>query len=58
MIGEDKMDPNACLRDATEYLEAEDFVRDIMPNGTPDMDSSAEYRDVDWTEISDSWNEG
>lgn len=36
--------------------DAERFVRDMMPDGTPDMKSAAEYDDVDWTEIAEGWN--
>ena len=29
----------------------EGFVRELYPNGTPDMDSAAEYNAVNWIEI-------
>lgn len=38
---------------------AEAFVRDILPDGTPDMDDTdGGYAVVDWQEIADAWNEG
>jgi hypothetical protein len=53
--------------------KVEDFVRDVMPQGTPDfqgMDANGKsvepgqgvgpyaYSQVDWQEIADNWNEG
>ena len=35
----------------------EGFFREFLPNGTPDFDSPADYKSVDWQEIADSWNE-
>ncbi len=36
---------------------AEKFVKNIFPDGTPDMDSFKQYLKVDWNEIADSFNE-
>lgn len=33
----------------------EAFVKELLPNGTDDMDSAKEYRSVDWDEIADAW---
>ncbi len=38
-------------------LLAESIVIQAYPSGTPDMDSSREYADVDWQAIADAWNE-
>lgn len=35
---------------------AEDFVKELMPSGTPDFDSPAEYSDVDWDSIAECMN--
>ena len=32
------------------------FARSYMPDGTPDMDSAADYDAVNWTEIAENWN--
>ena len=43
--------------------EAEEFVREWFPNGTPDMSGETfdpfkhEATDVDWQELADHWNE-
>jgi hypothetical protein len=36
---------------------ARSFVLEVLPNGTPDMSSAAEYRGVDWSAISADFNE-
>jgi hypothetical protein len=36
---------------------AEMFVRELMPDGTPDFDDAGEYDVVDWDEIADGMNE-
>jgi len=36
---------------------AEQFVKEIMPCGTPDFDSPADYEKVDWEEIANGWKE-
>lgn len=33
------------------------FIYEVYPNGTPDMESSDEYRGVDWQHISRALNE-
>lgn len=42
--------------EATER-SAENFVLELMPNGTPDMDTAAEYSEVDWEHIAEVINE-
>lgn len=32
---------------------AEGFARRVMPDGTPDMSSAAEYARVDWQEVAE-----
>lgn len=56
-------------RSALEYLrptttgyrvtarDFEMFMRDLLPDGTPDMDSRHEYDGVDWQEILDGFQE-
>lgn len=36
---------------------AKDFVLDLMPQGTPDMESKLSYRGVNWSEVSRAFNE-
>jgi hypothetical protein len=36
---------------------AQEFVREMMPDGTPDFDDAEEYDAVDWSEIADNMNE-
>jgi hypothetical protein len=36
---------------------AEEFVTELLPNGTPDMDSARDYADVDWLHIAEVINE-
>lgn len=37
---------------------AENFVKELMPEGTPDFDDASEYDAVDWDEIAAAFNEG
>jgi len=37
--------------------DVEEFVRELMPNGTPDMDGAADYNKVDWSEIAEHWEQ-
>ncbi len=37
--------------------DARKFVEGVMPNGTPDFDSAAEYKQVRWGEIAGSLTE-
>ena len=34
----------------------EEFTRDMLPEGTPDMESDTDYNGVNWQEIADAWN--
>lgn len=34
--------------------QLEDFVKELMPKGTPDFDSKKEYNAVDWQELLES----
>lgn len=34
------------------------FVCDLYPNGTPDMDDPDDIKGVDFSEIAESWNAG
>lgn len=46
--------------DVTEPYDAdsaEEKVKEMWPDGTPDMDSPKEYDVVDWNEIADAFNE-
>ena len=36
---------------------AQEFVTEMMPDGTPDFDDPSEYETVDWSEIADSMND-
>ena len=36
---------------------AQQFAHDVLPNGTPDMDSAHDYHKVNWAEIVEAWNE-
>ena len=36
---------------------ARDFVLDILPDGTPDMNGVKDYFAVNWEEIAAAWNE-
>jgi uncharacterized protein (DUF111 family) len=36
-----------------EFVEK--VVRELMPNGTSDMDSAKEFKDVDWDELAEHW---
>lgn len=38
-------------------VEFEQFVRELLPDGTPDMDSVDEYDVVDWDEVLDGFAE-
>jgi hypothetical protein len=33
----------------------EDFVRGLLPEGTPDMDGPGDYDKVDWDQIAKDW---
>jgi hypothetical protein len=35
----------------------EAFVREVMPNGTPDMANAKELDGVDWDELANDWDE-
>lgn len=35
--------------------QVEEFVKDRMPKGTPDMDSEKEFNDVNWEELAENW---
>jgi len=35
----------------------EEAVRDLMPNGTPDMDGPQDYDKVDWSEVMEALGE-
>jgi len=35
----------------------EEFVRENMPEGTPDFDSPADYDNVNWHEVAENFNE-
>lgn len=37
--------------------EVEQFMKEVWPNGTPDMKNSGDYRKVNWKELADMWNE-
>jgi hypothetical protein len=44
-----------CRTWTAEKVEA--FVKSVMPNGTPDMDTTDDgYPAVDWDEIAEHWN--
>ena len=36
---------------------AESFVKELMPEGTPDFDDASDYDVVDWDEIADAFND-
>lgn len=36
---------------------AEDFVKELMPNGTPDFNSPKEYKNVNWSEVAEMIND-
>ena len=36
--------------------DVEEFVREIFPNGTPDMNTNWELELVDYDELADDWN--
>lgn len=36
---------------------AEEFCREVFPNGTPDMLGKEDLVKVNWQEVSDNWNE-
>jgi len=44
-------------RDGFDADEAEDFVVDALPDGTPDFKSPDQYEQVDWQAIADDINE-
>ena len=37
--------------------DLEEFVKELLPNGTPDFDSVNEYNAVDWDEVLRTWAE-
>ena len=48
------------MRRRYKPIEADDvemFVRDLMPDGTPDFDVVRDYAKVDWDEIASHWEE-
>lgn len=45
------------LRRRWSATDAKEFVLDIFPDGTPDMDGPHEYRGVRWLEIARSFDE-
>lgn len=45
------------VRRSADPVEFEEFVRDLLPHGTPDMDGESEYAGVDWDEIIDGFQE-
>lgn len=52
---------NARLEAASDGFtaeSAEQFVRESLPDGTPEMDDTdGGYPAVDWQEVAESWNE-
>lgn len=45
------------IQDPLTAETAEEVIREFYPEGTPDMDSAADYDKVDWDEIAEAFNE-
>jgi hypothetical protein len=41
--------------DTVDGWTVEDFVRGLLPDGTPDMDGPGDYDKVDWDQIAKDW---
>ena len=51
------MDFVTAMRGRVTAGGAEEFFKELMPDGTPDFDDAQEYDAVDWHEIADAMNE-